>query len=56
MIEFSDLSSPDPLKRDLAYLLFVEEASVASGSSGGLASVGSSIRCGSGSRPALLVR
>ncbi len=25
MIDFSDLSSPDPLKRDLAYLLFLEE-------------------------------
>ncbi len=25
MIDFSDLSSPDPLKRDVAYLLFLEE-------------------------------
>ncbi len=25
MIDFSDLSSPDPLKRDLAYVLFLEE-------------------------------
>ncbi len=25
MIDFSDLSSLDPLKRDLAYLLFLEE-------------------------------
>ena len=26
MIDFSDLNSPDPLKRDLAYLLFLGEA------------------------------
>ncbi len=25
MIDASDLSSPDPLKRDLAYLLFLED-------------------------------
>jgi hypothetical protein len=25
MLDFSDLDSPDPLKRDLAYLLFLEE-------------------------------
>ncbi len=26
MIDFSDIRSPDPLKRDLAYLIFLEEA------------------------------
>jgi len=25
MLDFSDLGSPDPLKRDLAYLLLLEE-------------------------------
>ncbi len=47
------LDDPDPLKRDLAYLLFLEELLGGSGSSVGLASVGSSMRCASGGRPAL---
>ncbi len=50
MIDFSDPGSPDPLKRDLAYVIFLEEALGPEWVERWARSVGSSMCCASGGR------